>query len=129
MTTIDVKYENDKGEEVTLTLPARFEVCDDCCGEGYVLCDGMRGHAYSQEEFEEAFDDDEDREAYFTRGGKYDQVCPTCAGKNVVPVIDEENIPAKLKAQYEQYEKQAEEAAQYEAEYQAECAMERRFGC
>lgn len=46
-------------------------------------------YAYSQEEFNESFDEDE-RSEYFTRGGMYDITCLDCKGKNVVLVIDED---------------------------------------
>ena len=128
MTTIDVIYYDDE-EEVTLTLPAKMVVCSDCRGCGTVLCEGMRGHAYSQEEFEEAFFDEEDREAYCKRGGKYDVTCPTCDGKNVVPVIDTICIPSHLKASYKKYVAYKRESDQDEAEYQSICRMERMSGC
>jgi len=127
MATIDVTYyEND--EEITLTLPAKMVVCSDCRGLGSVLCEGMRYHAYSQEEFEEAFWDDEDREAYMTRGGKYDVTCPTCNGKNVVPVIDTASIPYHLKDEYKKYVAYKRESDRDEADYQAICRMERMSG-
>ena len=106
-----------------------MEVCSECDGHGFVLAEGMRGYAYSAEEFNESFSEDEDREAYFTRGGKYDQQCPVCHGKNVVPVIDEEHIPDDLKAQFEEFEKADERRARYEAEDRATSRMERMMGC
>ncbi len=101
MGTMEVMFENDEGEEITLTLPSKKEVCSECDGSGYVLRGGLRGAAFSREEFEEEFSDEEDREAYFTRGGKYDETCDHCHGKNVVDVVDEEHIPADKKADYE----------------------------
>lgn len=127
--TIDVSYETDEGEEIVLTFPSKNVVCPDCQGEGYVLCDGMRGHAYSMEEFYQEFDDEEDREAYFTRGGKYDQVCPTCKGKNVVAEIDEEHIPASMQEKYQEYLKHDEVRQREEAEYRAMCRAEELAGC
>lgn len=126
--TIEIKYENEEGVEITLSLPSRKEVCSDCEGEGYVLCEGMRGYAYSLEEFEESFDEEE-REEYFKRGGQYDQVCPSCKGANVIDVIDEEKIPSVQKEEYAKYQAYAEEVAKYEAESRAERNAERRFGC
>jgi len=128
MTTIDVLYYEDE-EEVTLSLPAKMVVCSDCRGLGFVLCEGMRGHAYSQEEFEEAFWDDEDREAYMTRGGKYDVICPTCKGKNVIPVIDASCIPSHLQKEYKKYLAYKRESDRSDREYEAICRMERMSGC
>jgi len=106
-----------------------MEVCSECDGHGFVLAEGMRGYAYSQEEFEETFEDENDRHEYFRRGGIYDQQCPVCHGKNVVPVIDEEQIPDNLKAQYEEFQKADERRARYEAEDRATSRMERMMGC
>lgn len=129
MSTITVKYVNDDGDEVELELPSKMEVCSDCQGHGSVLTEGMRGHAYTREEFEEEFDDEEDRQAYFKRGGKYDVECPTCHGKNVMPVVDEEKMPANLKAQYKEYQEYQEEADRLDAEFRAASRMERMMGC
>lgn len=129
MNTIIVKYENDEGEEIELELPCKMEVCDRCEGYGTHLTPSIGEHAYSSEEFYEAFDDEESREQYFKRGGIYDVTCEVCHGKNVVPVIDEENIPEELKAQYQEYLKYDERMAQYEAEDRATARMERLMGC
>jgi hypothetical protein len=126
--TINLKYENDEGEEVTLTLPAKMEVCDDCGGHGYTLRGGMRGAAYTMEEFNESFDE-EDREEYFRHGGKYDEQCQTCHGKNVVPAVDEDQLSPEQKKQYEEYEEHANRMAQLDADARAEEAAERRMGC
>jgi len=124
MSTMKLTYENDEGEEIELELPSKMEVCNDCQGHGSVLCEGMRGYGYSQEEFEESFSDDEDREAYFTRGGKYDVTCPTCHGDNVVPVVDEALIPEKDKAAYAEWQKSEEQRARWDAEDRATMRME-----
>lgn len=105
-------------EEIVLTLPAKMEVCGDCHGQGAVLCEGMRGYAYSAEEFAESFDDEE-AEEYFTRGGRYDVACPTCNGANVVPVVDEDRVPSALAADYEAYQAYAEVCARADAEDRA----------
>lgn len=124
MSTIQLTVENDEGEAETMDLPSIMEVCCDCEGHGSVLCDGMRGHAYSAEEFYESFDDEEDREAYFTRGGKYDVQCSTCKGKNVVPVVDEEHLTPEQKVFYKLYEEAQERRARYDAEDRATRRME-----
>lgn len=121
-------YDEDGNEEI-VDLPAKMEVCHNCEGEGYVLNESMRYHAYSAEEFYESFDE-EDREEYFKRGGIYDVVCPTCKGKNVVPVIDRafcQNDP-ELKAALDKVDEMEEENRQYEAECRAERRAEEGFG-
>ncbi len=117
MATIDITIYNDDGEETIETLPAKMEVCSECEGEGFVLRGGLRGYAFSAEEFNETFDDDEDRGAYFTRGGKYDEVCPCCKGKNVVPVVDEKELSAAQKEIFETFQEQeSDRAAMREAD-------------
>jgi RecJ-like exonuclease len=116
MITIELTWwSEDMEEETTYEFPAINEVCSECDGEGFVLVEGMRGHAYSQEEFNEAFDDDEDRQAYFTRGSKYDTTCPVCRGKNVVPVVAENLLNDKEKVLYAEYQKCEERIAREEA--------------
>jgi len=77
-------------EEVCVALPHKNEVCPKCEGYGTHLTESIGNHAYSSEEFEEAFPEDEDKEQYFRRGGIYDVQCTRCGGKRVVLVVDEE---------------------------------------
>jgi hypothetical protein len=126
--SITVHYENENGEEIEMALPSKKEVCHECDGGGYVLCEGMRGHAYSAEEFMESFDDEEDRGEYFTRGGKYDQQCDVCHGQNVVDVIDEEHLNSAQKEFYEAFQQYENERLQSEADdrhtMRAECGYQ-----
>lgn len=124
---IEFVYEDDGGNEIEASLPAKHEVCGRCEGYGTHLTPSIGEHAYSMEEFHEAFSDDEDREAYFQRGGKYDVVCEDCNGKRVVLVVDEkacERNP-ELKELVEIYYKYV----RAETEYEWVCAAERKFGC
>lgn len=104
----------DDGDEVEVHLPVKMEVCGDCEGFGSVLNPSMRSHAYTQEEFDEAFSD-EDREQYFTRGGIYDVQCPTCHGRNVVPEVDEDRLTAKQKVIYARIRRRREDDARDDA--------------
>jgi predicted methyltransferase len=88
---------NDNGEIIKETLPAKFIVCQNCEGHGSVLNESMRGHCYTQDEFADAFDDEDDRVEYFKRGGKYDVQCPLCKGKNVVLVIADDQLTEEQK--------------------------------
>jgi hypothetical protein len=120
-------YTDDDGEEgeVELSLPAKFEVCPGCNGHGSRLCEGMRGHAYTAEEFHESFDDEE-AEEYFRPGGRYDVMCEECQGKRVVAVADEDacRTPEQKEALALYYKKRDDDYA-----YDRECAAERRMGC
>lgn len=127
--TIELTYEDEDGEEITIEVPSKMEVCYDCEGHGMVLNESMRNYAYTSED--EEMHDPEFREEYFKRGGIYDVVCPTCKGKNVLAVPDEETINKneKLKSEYEKYEEWKEDRDRADAEYEAECRMERLMGC
>jgi uncharacterized protein YbaR (Trm112 family) len=128
MITVTVELED--GTEDEFDLPSKMVVCPECNGETYVLCEGMRGHAYTSEEFYEEFDD-EGREEYFRRGGIYDVICPTCKGKNVVASIDEDacNRNERLKEILALWNEQEESRYQADADMRAEMRMERMMGC
>lgn len=102
-------------------VEGEFEVCGACEGHGSRLCEGMRGHAYSQEEFEEVFWEDEDREHYFKRGGKYDVTCEDCGGKRVTAVPSLDKLSPEIRAAYEARERREDEWAR-------ERAAELRYG-
>jgi RecJ-like exonuclease len=116
-------YENEDGEEISVDLPTTMEVCSECEGHGFVLCDGMRRAAYTTEEFEETFDDEE-RAEYFKRGGRYDVSCPDCGGKNVVPVVDVDHLTDEQRVHWTELERQAEQRARWDAEDRATYRME-----
>lgn len=118
-------YTNDHDEELTVKLPVRFAVCDNCEGHGSVMNESMRQHAYTPEEFNETFHDDEDREQYFKRGGIYDVQCPTCKGKRVVHVVDEQHLTADEREHWEFIKKNKRELEKLR---QLE-AFERAMGC
>lgn len=79
MENVDVEHE----------IPAKNAVCSRCEGEGRHLHPAIGSYAYTRDEFEEAFSDDEQREAYFAGGhGMYGVACEVCNGAKVVPVPD-----------------------------------------
>jgi RecJ-like exonuclease len=110
----------DEGDEVEVSLPAKYEVCSTCEGRGRHVNRAIDGNGLSREDFDE---DPSFEEAYFR--GDYDVVCEECGGKRVILVIDEaeakrQGLKTDLEAYYEQ--------GRAEASYQAECAAERRMG-
>ncbi len=118
-------YENDEGEECECELPSRFEVCPRCEGHGTHLTESIGSHAYSMEEFNESFDEEE-REHYFRRGGMYDVRCVECHGARVVSVVDEEACKTpELAEVLKRYERKLADDALYERERAAEL----RYGC
>ena len=121
--SIEVVFQNDNGDEVVVDLPGKYEVCSDCDGHGTVLNESMRFHAYTEEEFSDFSDDD--REQYFKRGGIYDVVCPTCKGKRVEGVVDED---AKFTPEQTEALKAMREREADRREYESLCRMERMMG-
>ena len=79
--------EDEDGEEVEYALPATHVVCDGCKGHGTHLNPSIGQHAYSLEEFNQEYDEEE-KEQYFTRGGMYDVQCQECSGRRVVLAIN-----------------------------------------
>lgn len=108
------------GEGITHELPSKFEVCSGCNGHGTHLNRNIGEHAYTQEEFDEAFSD-EDRKEYFKRGGIYDVTCETCDGARVEEVVNEATCPENLLKKYQA--SQEEDRA-----FARECAAERAMG-
>jgi hypothetical protein len=97
-------------------VPARFEVCGRCHGEGRHSNPSIDGHGMSHEELHE---DPDFAERYFS--GVYDVICEECSGKRVVLVPDESKISEKVKEAHEHWLRE-------DAKLQAEMAFERRWG-
>lgn len=77
--------------------------------------ESMRSHAYTLEEFNRDFDDEEKQE-YFRRGGMYDVQCPTCHGKNVVEEIDRDACKGIQLFILKAWDKQQKKEAAYKME-------------
>jgi hypothetical protein len=124
---ISFTYETDEGEEIETELPSKFEVCDRCRGHGTHLNPSIGEHAYTPEEFEEAFFEEEDRAEYFKRGGRYDVSCEECHGRRVVEAVDVAAcaLDPELTEALKRYDAKLEDDYAYERE----CAAERRMGC
>jgi predicted methyltransferase len=110
--TIRFVKENDDGEEVEYTLPARFGVCPTCNGKGHHVNPAIDCNGLTSEDFE---DDPDFRESYFS--GAYDQTCNECGGKRVVLEVDEDAAPKDVLAVYVEWcEDRGYEAAERRAE-------------
>lgn len=118
---IEFTEENEAGEEITRELPSKYQVCSKCEGHGTHLNPSIGEHAYSAEEFQQEFDEEEACE-YFTRGGIYDVDCIRCGGKRVEEVVDEEKCDKELLKRY--HAKLADDA-----QYERMCRMEVEYGC
>lgn len=123
---LKVRLSDETGQDETEhELPAKYEVCGRCEGSGKHLNQSIGGHAYSAEEFDEAFPDGEQREQYFQRGGIYDVPCAECGGERVVLVVDERACRVgPLREVLRQWRRQEAERARSEAEDRATTRME-----
>jgi hypothetical protein len=106
-----------------IEIPARNVVCSDCEGNGSVLIAAIREHAYSREEFEESFPEEEDVEAYMRPGSHLHEPCPTCGGLRVVPVPDVSRLTFAQKRIVVMYRREERDHARYEAERAHELKM------
>lgn len=86
-----ITFEDTDG--TVIELPAKYEVCIRCRGEGRIPLPGM---AFTAEDFAE---DPGFAEDYF--GGLYDQTCPDCNGLRVVDVVDHDRADTDAIAKYE----------------------------
>lgn len=118
--TIKFTLVDEDGVETEHELPSKFEVCPQCEGHGSCLHPDIGSYAYSSEEFNEAFDDEEQAE-YFRRGGRYDVTCFECNGKRVVEVVDEDKAEPEL---LKLYRKKLDD----DFAYQRMVESERRYG-
>ena len=101
---------------VEVELPYKWDVCPVCEGRGSHVNPSIDAGGLS---LESLHDDPDFSEDY--RRGMYDQTCNRCAGKRVVPVVDENRCtPEDLKEYYEE--------ADADADYRAEALAERRMG-
>lgn len=108
--------EDDEGFEVEHEIPAMWEICTRCHGNGTHVNPSIDGNGITQSEWAE-WDDDE-REGYFR--GDYDVACGPCSGSGKVLVPDVARCDPKLLQRYEDY-------VTGKAQIQAEEAMWRRL--
>lgn len=109
--------EDDEGDEHEVFVPANWEICDYCRGEGH-HCRHLG--AYGAEEFNHEFSYEE-QEAY--RRGDYDKTCEVCGGTGKVLAVDFDAFEARDPAMAKEYK----DDMRAEAAYQAEVRSELRF--
>lgn len=112
---------DDNGDEMECELPAKWDICGRCEGNGKHVNPSIDENGISADEWNNEWHDDE-KEAYFA--GRYDVQCNECKGAGKLLVVDEESAerrdPALLKAYFVMLRE--------EAEYRRMCDMERRMG-
>ena len=110
-------------EKYTAVLPARWEICGDCYGEGktYLGWAARDQPAFSVEDFDREGEDF--MEDYMA--GRYDRACPSCKGSGKSLDIDEAALKGVDLKIFEAYSAYLDE----DRYYQRELESERRFGC
>jgi hypothetical protein len=120
MRHIEFTRVGDDGEETVVRLPAEWQICPNCYGEGTHVNRNIDGNGISPEEFAE---DPDFAEAYFS--GVYDVGCEECKreGKILAVVIPEdESLWSDDMRAYVEHQND-------EADYRRTCAAERALGC
>lgn len=107
------------GDQIVLAVPTRWEICGGCDGEGMRLCDGLRGVAFTREDFDRDWSRDE-QDQYFSGG--YDVGCSECSGSGKVKVLSMASVPESLSKEVEAWQER-------QAYYDWESAQERAMGC
>lgn len=117
--TKTIQYYDDEGEEITVKLPAHYEACSRCGGEGKHTNPSIDGNGLSESDFDA---DPDFKEAYFA--GAYDMTCTVCKGLRVEAVVDVDSLSTENKAHWEKYQHHLDEERQIDRIHQAEV----RFG-
>lgn len=112
--------ENDDGEEVSYTLPVKWEVCHTCEGRGKHVNPSIDAGGISEDDdfWGEDYDEETGESRYMR--GDYDVTCHTCGGRTTVFAVDRARADASTLALYD---KMQEDEAYYEAERRAERRM------
>lgn len=110
--------EDDEEYEISVDLPAKYELCDRCEGSGV-----HDSSAFSNGVPSEMFDEPDFAEEYFS--GHYDVVCSECEGLRVVLVIDEDRLNEEQKKHLELYHEYRHEENSLDLMY----LEEKRMGC
>lgn len=116
--TIAFSYEDDDGEEVEVELPACWEICDRCRGNGTHVNPSIDGHGITMEEWNGPDWDDESREMYMSGG--YDVRCEAGCVDGKVLEIDMAQLDDDTR-------KRVEVRQQQQAEWDAEQVYWRRL--
>ncbi len=110
----DLKLGESMDFEDEIELPAVWDICERCKGEGQHVNPNIDGHGISAEEWEQDWDE-ESRETYMSGG--YDVPCEARCNGGKVLVVDEEACKHEpRKSLYEAYKKQEAERAQSDRE-------------
>ncbi len=106
----------DDDEETSFPVPAKWEICDRCGGEGHHVNPAVDGHGISAEEWEQDWDDDS-REAYFA--GRYDVACEAGCEDGKVRVPDHAKASDEERAAIRDWERSQADQRRWDAEDRA----------
>lgn len=84
---VSIGFYSGEDGDVEVMVKGKYVVCPQCEGTGKCLPDGLRGHAFTQEDFEQ---DPDLREQLAS--GFYEVTCGKCKGARVVVVPDEDKM-------------------------------------
>lgn len=105
-------YNATAGEEIEISLPAKFEVCGTCRGKGTRVNPSIDGNGITAEQFAE---DPDFAESYLR--GDYDIQCSGCKGERVIAVVDLSRCSKSQKTQWRTHQEQeAEDNRDWESE-------------
>lgn len=119
MPTITFSTLDGEGCDLEIELPAKWEVCGRCNGNGKHVNPAIDGNGLSREDFDE---DPDFEESYFR--GDYDMKCEECDGRTTVVEIDEATCRAQgLEKELSMYWEYRRDMAAWDREVQAERRM------
>lgn len=112
--TINLFGVDEEGFDYTedIEVPAKWEICSHCRGNGTHVNPNIDGHGIGAEEWEQDWDDDS-REMYFSGG--YDVRCEEGCRDGKVQVVDFDSCNSELKKKVEMWEAQQENMARERA--------------
>lgn len=121
---ITLYYETEDGdEERELEVPARWEICSRCDGEGHHSDPAIDGNGITQSEWAEW--DEEDRHNYMS--GAYDVCCKECSGSGKQLVVDAVAFKEKSPEDFRRWHKAEKDEQEYRHMADSEARWERRM--
>ena len=110
---------DDETAGLMVEIPAKYEVCSRCGGEGKHVNPAIDGNGLSREDFDA---DPDFEEGYLS--GRYDVRCEECGGERVTLVPDEATCKAQgFMTELRQYYQNQRDLGAIDAEMEAERRM------
>ena len=116
MSTKEITIENDEGEEHTVDVPVKWEICYQCQGEG------KHSHHMGDWTGSEWAEEDHDFQEDYMNGA-YDKTCQCCKGTGKIQAIDEEGFLQENPDAYHEWVEQEQADHDFRCEQEAERRM------